>query len=74
MQVHYFNDGTFVAHGVRVQGSASRFSIWGDREGNLTDCERRTSKNHTTSVPKSYKRLRTELAKVSKRIANGVTS
>lgn len=40
MNVEYFLTGGYVIHGIRLQGSSSRFSAWFDQAGELLDAER----------------------------------
>ena len=41
MQKHEFSDGSFVLHGVKLDGYKSAFSVWADKDGKMTDCEYR---------------------------------
>lgn len=53
-QLHHFSDGSCVEHGVRLEGSNCRFSVWWDAWGTFfTDAERIDSRGR--SYPVTYK-------------------
>ena len=52
MQLAKFEDGSIVAHKVRLDGMASRFSVWADRFGNIRDAERIDSRGRSYPVPR----------------------
>lgn len=50
MQVNIFLDTTYVAHKVQLHGIESRFTIWFDQRGFITDADRLDSRNRSYPV------------------------
>jgi len=63
MHVKRFENGSYVLHGVRINGDMRcKYSVWCDADGRVVDCERIAANGRVSRIPARHTNVRRYLA------------